>query len=151
VTNLHLQVRQLGGGLLKLYNFTALLSGIAVAFVAECTFAPSIAFAGDIDLEAAHKQFLTSCGTCHVADDTGKHRQGPNLYAIFGSKSGQAKDFKYSEGLIAANLVYDAATLDAWLENPKNLVAGTNMAYKQKDPAKRALVIAYLQSLAPKP
>ena len=97
------------------------------------------------------KQFVTSCGTCHVADATGKHRQGPNLYRIFGAKSGQAVGFKYSESLMGANLVYDAATLDAWLENPKKLVAGTNMAYKQKDPAKRALVIAYLQSLAAKP
>jgi cytochrome c len=136
---------------LELNNCTALPSRLIVAFAAGYVFLPSTAFAGDIDMDAAKKQFLTSCGTCHVADDTGKHRQGPNLYSIFGSKSGQAKDFKYSEGLMAANLVYDAATLDAWLENPKNLVAGTNMAYKQKDPAKRALVIAYLQSLAPKP
>jgi cytochrome c len=136
---------------LKSPKFNRLLSGIAVAFAAGSMLMSSIAFADDIDLEAAHKQFLTSCGTCHVADDTGKHRQGPNLYSIFGSKSGQAKNFKYSEGQLAANLVYDAATLDAWLQNPKNLVAGTNMAYKQKDPAKRALVIAYLKSLAPKP
>lgn len=118
---------------------------------AGCVVLPSLAIAEDVDLEAAKKQFVTSCGTCHVADDTGKHRQGPNLYQIFGAKSGQAVGFKYSAGLIAANLVYDAATLDAWLENPKKIVAGTNMAYKQKDPAKRALVIAYLQSLAVKP
>jgi cytochrome c len=127
------------------------LSGLAVVAAAICACLTSAGFAEDIDLDAAKKQFLTSCGTCHVADDTGKHRQGPNLYTIFGSKSGQAKNFKYSESLLAANLVYDAATLDAWLENPKKIAAGTNMAYKQKDPAKRALVIAYLQSLAAKP
>ncbi len=132
-------------------RFNLFLLAITVGVSAGYVVSPSLAVAEDVDLSAAQKQFVTSCGTCHVADDTGKNRQGPNLYSIFGAKSGQAVGFKYSEALMAANLVYDAATLDAWLENPKKIVAGTNMAYKQKDPAKRALVIAYLQSLAPKP
>jgi cytochrome c len=102
-----------------------------------------------VDLAAAKKQFLTSCGTCHVAEPGGKHRQGPNLYNVVGTKAGAIADFKFSPALAASGLILDEATLDKWIENPKALVPGTNMSYRQRDAAKRALVIGFLKSLQP--
>lgn len=97
--------------------------------------------------DAGRRQFLTSCGTCHTAEAGGRHRQGPNLYGIFGKRSGQAQNFKYSDALARADLVWDEPTLDKWLEDPGAMLPGTVMAYRQRDPEKRRLVIEYLKTL----
>ena len=104
-----------------------------------------------VDLEAAQKQFVKSCGTCHSAEKGAKHRQGPNLFGILGTKAGDIPDFKFSAGLKASGLIYDEATLDRWIENPKKLVPTTTMSFKQKDIDKRKLVIEYLKTLTDKP
>ena len=46
--------------------------------------------------------------------------------------------------------MWDEASLDAFLENPKGFMKGTKMAFAGlKKPEDRAAVIAYLQSLGP--
>lgn len=97
--------------------------------------------------DAGRRQFLTSCGTCHTAEPGGRHRQGPNLHGIFGKRAGQVENFKYSDALARADLVWDEPTLDKWLEDSGAMLPGTVMAYRQRDPEKRRLVIEYLKTL----
>jgi cytochrome c len=47
---------------------------------------------------------------------------------------------------------WDYAQMNAFLANPKGVVAGTKMSYAgEKDAAKRADIIAYLRTLASSP
>jgi cytochrome c len=104
--------------------------------------------ADTVDLEAAKKQFTTSCGVCHSVEPNAPARQGPNLNGVFGRKAGSLPDFKYSEALKTSGFVWDEATLDTWITNAQEMRPGVQMMYRQADPAKRALIIAYLKSLS---
>ena len=95
------------------------------------------------------KQFLASCGVCHTVESTAPPRQGPNLAGIFGKPAGKRDGFKYSDALAASGLVWDEATLDRWIEDAQAALPGTSMAYRQRDPEKRKLIIAFLKSLSP--
>jgi cytochrome c len=99
------------------------------------------------DLEAARQQFLTSCGTCHSAEINAASRQGPNLANVFGRHVGALPDYKYSETLKAGDWVWSEVTLDPWIENAQVAHPGTVMNYRQANPDKRQLIIAYLKSL----
>jgi cytochrome c len=96
---------------------------------------------------APEDQFKKACGTCHAAAPDAAPRQGPNLWGVYGRASGQVAGFKYSAALAGAKLTWDDATLDKWLTNPGAVVAGAAMPYRQRDPDKRAQIIAYLKTL----
>lgn len=107
----------------------------------------SPAAAGDVDLVAAEKQFVSSCGVCHVVDPGAPPRQGPPLAGIFGRTAASLDGFAYSEALTHSGLVWSEETLDRWIENAQAYVPGTNMLYRQARPERRQLIIAYLKSL----
>ena len=102
--------------------------------------------ASAVDLVAAQKQFLTSCGVCHTVEPGAPARQGPNLGGVHGRKAGSLPDFAYSEALKTSGFVFDEATLDRWIENAQEMRPGVNMPYRQADPAKRKLIIAFLKA-----
>lgn len=113
-------------------------------------FASISASAQNVDLAAAEAQFVKSCGTCHTLDEAAPARQGPVLMHVLGATAGTNPNFsKYSDALKKAGadgLVWTEDKLDAWLTNPAKLVPGVNMPYRQRDPEKRKLVIAFLKS-----
>lgn len=87
------------------------------------------------------------CKSCHSVEK-GKVLIGPSLSGIFGAKAGDVPGYAVSPALKAANLTWDEATLDKWLENPMKLVPGTRMTYAgQADPEKRKAIIEYLKTL----
>lgn len=87
------------------------------------------------------------CKSCHAVE-AGKTLIGPSLAGIVGAKAGDLGGYVASPALKAANLTWDDATLDKWLENPLKLVPGTRMSYAgQADPEKRKAIIAYLKTL----
>jgi cytochrome c len=54
--------------------------------------------------------------------------------------------YNYSEALKTSGLVWDAATMDKWIENPRGLVEGTKMAYVgMKSAEDRAALVAWLK------
>ena len=60
--------------------------------------------------------------------------------------------FAYSDSMKAKGGKWDYAQMNAFLANPKGVVAGTKMSYAgEKDAAKRADIILYLRSLASNP
>lgn len=120
----------------------ALACGLAVSTIIGA------ARAQEIDLARARQLFVSTCGTCHTAEKGAPNRQGPNLYDIVGKPAAAKGDFKYSEALKSSGFVWDEATLDRWTEDAQAARPGTIMAYRQRDPDRRKLVIAYLKSLS---
>ena len=91
------------------------------------------------------------CSACHTIGAGGPNLAGPNLAGIYGKGLAQGSPrFGYTAALLAAagqNQRWDAATLDAWLADPKALVPGTSMRFEGvADPLDRADIIAFLRS-----
>jgi cytochrome c len=93
------------------------------------------------------KLLFLRCASCHDISTTASAKTGPNLYHVFGRKSGSLPGYSYSPAMQNAHLVWDAPTLDRWLTNPATVVPGTAMAFPGFSSAQdRQAVIAYLQA-----
>lgn len=97
---------------------------------------------------AAGRSKFRQCAACHGINEGGPDLGGPNLFGIAGKPMGQAsRTFGYTAALRSAGGMWDDATLDAWIENPRALVPGTIMTFSGvPDPLDRADIIAYLKS-----
>ncbi|MGH6897206.1 MAG: c-type cytochrome [Geminicoccaceae bacterium] len=95
----------------------------------------------------AQLAFNNHCRTCHVTNE-GDHRLGPSLYDIIGREAGSAPGFPYSSAMANADIVWDEATLDRYIENPDAVVPGNNMKpYTGITAAEeRAKIIAHLKA-----
>jgi cytochrome c len=103
------------------------------------------------DLDNGQAKFAL-CQSCHTVAQGGTAMTGPNLWGVFGRKAGSAPGFTYSDGLKASGIVWDAASLDKWITNPRGDVAGTKMTYLGMESAKdRADTIAYLKTVTTAP
>lgn len=89
------------------------------------------------------------CVACHSAEP-GVHLTGPSLARVWGRRGGTVEGFtRYSEPLKRATLVWDAATLDRWLEDPQAVIPRNLMTYPGlKDARQRADLAAYLKAVA---
>lgn len=97
------------------------------------------------DPTAGERVFKTQCGACHVA---GKNGIGPNLVGVVGRHSGSVEGFRYSNANKNADITWDAAILDKYLTNPRQVVPGTTMSYAGlRNETQRADLIAYLETL----
>jgi cytochrome c2 len=67
------------------------------------------------------------------------------LTTIYGQPAGRVPGYAYSSAMRAANLVWDAATLDRFLVAPTKVVPGTRMAVAVPKAADREALIAYLK------
>jgi cytochrome c len=98
---------------------------------------------------------FAACKSCHTVARGAGAAYGPNLWAVFGRKSGSAPGFAYSEGLKRLGVTWTPKTLDAWIANPRGIVPGTKMAYAGlENPHDRIDVVAYLKTVTtpvPKP
>jgi cytochrome c len=89
--------------------------------------------------------FAQHCGTCHTINPADGPRAGPLLAHVIGRKAGSLPGFAYSPGFAHADITWDAASLDRWLNDPQAVIPGAVMLYKQADPEVRHSIIAYLQ------
>jgi cytochrome c len=100
------------------------------------------------DAEQGAKVFK-KCMTCHTADDT-TNKIGPSLKGVVGRKAASVQGYKYSDAMLAkgaAGVIWDEATLTAYLPDPKSFVPGTKMTFPGlKNPEDVANVIAYLKT-----
>ena len=120
------------------------LRGIALALLAAWSLG-TIA-AGDA---ARGARLFQNCAACHSVTP-GEHMTGPSLAGVWQRKAGTAKGFpRYSEALKGAGVVWNAATLDAWLQNPAAFAPGNYMTFPGiPDAAVRSDLIAYLEAIS---
>ena len=87
--------------------------------------------------------YEAKCGACHSLD---ANRIGPKHRGVFGRKAGAVPDFSYTRALKRSGIVWNAQTLDRWLQGPTLMVPGTAMGFRLPSAQERADVIAYLKS-----
>ncbi len=116
-----------------------LITGFFAGAVA-CAAMP--AFAAD----ANHgKELFTACAACHTERPDAL---GPSLKGIVGRKSGSLEDFRYSNAMKRANLVWNEDNLREYLTDPQAKVKGNRMPFSGFSNANDVNdVIAYLQTL----
>lgn len=89
--------------------------------------------------------FAEECGDCH-STVAGKNKKGPSLNGVFNRKAGSLADFSgYSDAMKQSGIVWTPEKIDAYIAQPRKVVAGGKMKYDGlADAAARADVIAYL-------
>jgi S-disulfanyl-L-cysteine oxidoreductase SoxD len=135
------------------YSFSGV--SLVEAPVAEDAPAPQIVeevqLAGlDPALVAAGETAWRQCRTCHQIGEGARNGTGPALNNIVDASVGQVDGFRYSPAFAEASaggMVWDAATLDAFLENPAGLIPRNRMSFRGiRSAEERAALIAYLTS-----
>lgn len=101
--------------------------------------------AGDAD---KGKKLFKKCASCHMVGEKAKNKVGPILNGIVGAQAGQAADFKYSKAMVAMvedGLIWNEASLAAFLASPRKFMKGTKMSFNGlRKESEQADVIAYL-------
>lgn len=116
-----------------------LLAALAVIPLAKL----SAAQAGG-DAEAGGDVFDTYCSDCHSVSPKGTNRKGPSLYHVMGRRAGTVAGFDYSAGMRASGIVWNPASLNAYLANPTGVIRDGKMKKGLPKPGDRANVIAFL-------
>jgi cytochrome c len=98
------------------------------------------------DPEAGARVF-TRCATCHRIGPDAVNYVGPVLNGVVGRKAGTYPGYDYSPANKASGIVWDEATLAAYLPDPRAYLHGTYMNFVGlKKPQDVANVIAYLKT-----
>lgn len=96
---------------------------------------------------AKGEKVFKKCKACHAIEE-GKNKTGPSLYGVVDREAGSIEGYKYSKAMAGSGLVWDAVTLDGYLENPRKYLKGTKMSFAGlKKDTDRTNVIAYLATL----
>ena len=100
------------------------------------------------DPVASGRREFSQCAICHSMREGEASRVGPNLFGVYGRAAGALDDFAYTAALRDSGVVWDDASLDAFIENPRAFMPGNRMAYVgENDAEARANLIAFLKTL----
>jgi cytochrome c oxidase assembly protein Cox11 len=94
------------------------------------------------DAVRGQQLFAERCAACHAVD---ANKAGPMLGGVVGRKAGSAPGYKYSLALFSADLTWSAGSLDRWLADPGEFIAGAKMLVRVLDASTRRDIIAYLE------
>lgn len=72
------------------------------------------------------KALYAACAACHQDKPDSL---GPSLKGVFGRKSAALDDFRYSNPMKRANLVWDEANLREYIADPQAKVRGNRMPF----------------------
>ena len=91
------------------------------------------------------KALYQTCAACHTERPDAL---GPSLKGVVGRKSAALEDFRYSNPMKRANLVWDEANLREYIQDPQAKVKGNRMPYGGLTDGKDVDdIIAYLKVL----
>jgi nitrite reductase (NO-forming) len=106
--------------------------------------APTATPAAGDEASKAGRLVFRKCSACHSLE-AGKNSLGPSLANIVGQKAGAVPGYNYSSAIKNSNLTWDAATLDAYLNDPQKVVPGNKMPFPGlKTENERRAIIAFL-------
>lgn len=109
-----------------------------------------IGWIGDVEMSTnpLELDFCCCCCPCVMGVDTqgGATKQGPNLWGLFGRKSGSVEGFTYTAANKNSGITWSDQTLFDYLFNPKKYIPGTKMVFAgMKKPQDRADLIQFLK------
>src|SRR6266571_275848 len=105
--------------------------------------APSVSPVAAADVEHG-KALYQTCAACHTERPDAL---GPSLKGVVGRKSAALEDFRYSNPMKRANLVWDEANLTEYILDPQIKVKGNRMPFGGlRDVKDVEDVIAYLKT-----
>jgi cytochrome c len=121
--------------------YKPILAAAAGGFLVLALFATSAAAA-----DAGNGKVLyQTCAACHTERPDAL---GPSLKGVVGRKSAALEDFRYSNPMKRANVVWDEDNLRAYIKDPQARVKGNRMPYGGLTEAKEVDdIIAYLKVL----
>ncbi|XP_076291686.1 cytochrome c iso-1/iso-2-like [Lasioglossum baleicum] len=107
------------------------------------------------------KLFVRMCAMCHTVNPGGGNKMGPNLFGVIGRTSGctyvylnfnknsdSAPGFNFTDAMKSKGVSWNEATLNEYLEFPKQFIPGTRMIFNGiKKADDRRDIIAYLYTL----
>ena len=97
-------------------------------------------------VDADHgKALYETCAACHSERPDAL---GPSLKGVVGRKSAALEDFRYSNPMKRANLIWDEVNLREYIKDPQAKVRGNRMPYSGLADSKDVDdIIAYLKTL----
>jgi cytochrome c len=118
------------------------LSGVTTGAVLLLALAASPAAAADSE---HGKVLFQTCAACHTERPDAL---GPSLKGVVGRKSAAREDFRYSNPMKRANLVWDENNLREYIQDPQAKVKGNRMPYGGLADGKDVDdILAYLKTL----
>lgn len=118
-----------------------------VAASASAPTSPSPAVTPAVAAAVTAPPAFALCRACH-STEAGQNGIGPTLAGVYGAKSAHISSFAYSSAMEGADLTWNEATLDRYLENPAGVVPGTSMSFAGvKNAAQRKAIVDYLKTL----
>ena len=98
------------------------------------------------------KRVFAQCQVCHLVDQSGRNRVGPNLWGVIGRPAASIQGFNYSANmrqLGSSGYVWTEENLRPYLVNPKAVAPQGIMAFQGFKENQQAVsdVIAYLKSV----
>ena len=98
------------------------------------------------------EQLTKVCQTCHNFEKGAGAKIGPPLWGVAGRPIASVPGFSYSDSLKAVGGNWTWEALNTMVSSPKLEASGTKMAFPgEKDPQKRADILAFLQTLSDSP
>jgi cytochrome c len=96
---------------------------------------------------------VKACQACHNFEKGAGPKVGPPLFGVVDRPKGSVAGFDYSSGMKDKGGKWTYEDINTFITSPKAFVPGTKMAAfgGEKDPQKRADIIAYLRSLSDNP
>lgn len=139
---------------MKKFALMALAAAIAFPMASSNVVAMDDAAAVKKMIKKGKKAAVKECFACHDITQDKQNRVGPPLWGVYGKPAGWVDGYTYSEAHLskADSVVWDEATLDAYLQDPKAVIPDNKMMYpvagmKVMSDKKRKNVIEFLKSL----
>src|SRR5215469_1413228 len=123
-------------------RMTAIIIPISVLLLAAWW---AIVSTGAVAEEPGETLFKKNCAICHTLEE-GKNKIGPSLAGVVGRKAGSVPGFAYSAANKNSGDMWDEATLDRYLTDPRKFMPGTKMVFAGlKNSEDRKALIEYLK------